>query len=68
MCEYCLKHGAGKKWYLNAQNYKLDQLGESEEDMVNYLEEQWMQFETVFIRKIMGFSSKDLGYKMKMPI
>ncbi|MGM0470646.1 MAG: 4Fe-4S binding protein, partial [Promethearchaeati archaeon] len=67
MCQWCVKHGAGKKWYMNARNYKADVLG-SEEDMVNYLEEQWMNFETVFIRKIMGFSSKNLGYKMKMPI
>ena len=21
MCELCMKHGAGKKWYLNAQHY-----------------------------------------------
>ncbi len=67
MCQWCLKHGAGKKWYMNARNYQADQLG-NEEDIVNYLEEQWMNFETVFIRKIMGISSKNLGYKLKMPI
>jgi len=22
MCDYCLKHGAGKRWYLNADNYR----------------------------------------------
>jgi len=33
-----------------------------------YLEEQWQNFETVYIRKIMGFSSIGLGYKLKMPI
>ncbi|MHC4251167.1 MAG: 4Fe-4S dicluster domain-containing protein [Planctomycetota bacterium] len=24
MCEFCHKHGEGKKWYLNAKNYSLD--------------------------------------------
>ena len=33
-----------------------------------YLEEQWKNMETLFIRKIMGFSSIGLGYKMQMPI
>ena len=21
MCEFCIKHGEGKKWYLNVKNY-----------------------------------------------
>jgi hypothetical protein len=21
MCDYCIKHGVGGKWYLNAENY-----------------------------------------------
>jgi Pyruvate/2-oxoacid:ferredoxin oxidoreductase delta subunit len=24
MCEFCTKHGEGKKWYLNVKNYSLD--------------------------------------------
>jgi len=24
MCEFCLKHGEGKKWYLQAENYSDD--------------------------------------------
>ncbi|MBY9017787.1 MAG: 4Fe-4S dicluster domain-containing protein [Candidatus Lokiarchaeota archaeon] len=36
--------------------------------MREYLTEQWMNFEQIYIRKIAGFSSKDLGYKLKMPI
>lgn len=66
MCDWCMKHGAGKKWYLNARNYSYELADEM--DLKNYLEEQWMNFEQVFIRKIMGVSSKDLGYKLKMPI
>ena len=28
MCEFCTKHGEGKKWYLNAENYSLDLLSD----------------------------------------
>jgi NAD-dependent dihydropyrimidine dehydrogenase PreA subunit len=28
MCEFCLKHGEGKKWYLRAQNYSEDLLAD----------------------------------------
>jgi ferredoxin len=61
-----MKHGAGGKWYLNARNYS-DQLAK-DLDLERYLTEQWSNFETVFIRKIMGLSSVGLGYKLRMPI
>ena len=28
MCEFCLKHGEGKKWYLQAENYSDDLLSD----------------------------------------
>jgi len=28
MCEFCMEHGEGKKWYLEAKNYGLDLLGD----------------------------------------
>ncbi len=28
MCEFCLKHGEGEKWYLNAKNYSEDLLSD----------------------------------------
>lgn len=28
MCEFCLKHGEGQKWYLNAKNYSEDLLSD----------------------------------------
>jgi Pyruvate/2-oxoacid:ferredoxin oxidoreductase delta subunit len=28
MCEFCAKHGEGKKWYLNIRNYSLDLLSD----------------------------------------
>lgn len=61
-----MKHGAGGKWYMNAKLYS-DELAK-ELNMKEYLEEQWRNFENVFIRKIVGLSSIGLGYKLKMPI
>jgi len=29
MCEFCLKHGEGKTWYLQAQNYSEDLLSDT---------------------------------------
>ncbi len=28
MCEFCVKHGEGEKWYLRAQNYSEDSLSD----------------------------------------
>ncbi len=66
MCEWCFKHGYGAKWYENARLYSND-LAE-EIHAKEYLEEQWQNMETLFIRKILGFNSIGLGYKMQMPI
>ncbi len=30
MCEFCVKHGDGQKWYLNMENYSLEIQGEQE--------------------------------------
>ncbi|MFX1394787.1 MAG: 4Fe-4S binding protein [Promethearchaeota archaeon] len=67
MCKWCMKHGIGKKWYMNAKNYLADKI-DDDIDYEEYLTEQWRNFETVFIRKIKGISSIGLGYKLKMPI
>ncbi len=61
-----MKHGEGGKWYDNARLYS-NELAD-EHNLREYLEEQWKAMETLFIRKIMGFSSIGLGYKMQMPI
>ncbi|MFX0183707.1 MAG: ATP-binding protein [Candidatus Hodarchaeota archaeon] len=66
MCKWCMKHGAGGKWYMNAKLYS-DELAK-ELNLKEYLEEQWLNFENVFIRKVMGLSSVGLGYKLKIPI
>ncbi len=28
MCQFCIKHGEGKKWYLQAKNYAEDLLSD----------------------------------------
>ena len=61
-----MKHGAGAKWYMNAKNYS-NELADSIQAK-EYLTEQWRSFENIYIRKIMGFSSIDLGYKLQLPI
>ncbi|MHA2378738.1 MAG: 4Fe-4S dicluster domain-containing protein [Candidatus Thorarchaeota archaeon] len=66
MCKWCFKHGDGGKWYNNARLYS-DELAD-EYSAREYLEEQWDNMETLFIRKIFGFNSIGLGYKMQMPI
>ena len=47
MCEFCIKHGEGEKWYLNVKNYS--------QDLVNDIERR------VFVRKF--FYGVDKGYK-----
>ncbi len=66
MCNLCMKHGAGGKWYLNAQNYsnKIVQ----EHNLYDYLFEQYKNFEQVSVRKIYGFSAIGMGYKLRIPI
>ncbi len=66
MCDLCLKHGAGGKWYLNAENYSnkiVEKYGLRE-----YLLEQYKNFEQVPARKVHGFSAVGVGYKLRMPI
>ncbi|MEW6358662.1 MAG: 4Fe-4S binding protein [Planctomycetota bacterium] len=39
MCEFCMKHGNGKKWYLEAKNYSTDLVKNSQrfKDLLNWL-------------------------------
>ncbi len=66
MCEWCYKHGAGKKWYLNSRNY----LQETAEEVGahDYIFELWKQFEKVYLQKIYGISTRGPGYKFSKPI
>lgn len=51
---------------MNAKNYS-DQLAK-DLNAEEYLTEQWRNIEQIFIRKIFGFSTIGLGYKLKMPL
>jgi ribosomal protein S3 len=43
MCDWCMKHGNNKKWYMNARNYSNQLAGDL--NLEDYLTEQWMNFE-----------------------
>ena len=66
MCELCMKHGAGKKWYLNAQHYS-DEIVEKY-NLRDYLMEQYKNFEQVSVKKVHGFNAVGLDYKLRIPI
>ncbi len=66
MCEWCFKHGAGKRWYLNSKNY-LEQTAR-ETNAHEYIFELWKQFEKIYLQKIYGISMKGPGYKFSTPI
>ena len=66
MCELCMKHGAGGKWYLNASHYS-DEIVEKY-DLRDFLMEQYKNFEQISIRKVSGFNAVGLGYKLRIPI
>ncbi len=37
MCEFCMQHGEGRKWYLNARNYSQELLHEKEAGIRHFL-------------------------------
>lgn len=66
MCNWCKKHGAGGKWYLNARNYTDDlarEIGAEE-----YLTVLWQNFERVYIQKHFGMSAAGLKRKLELPL
>ena len=66
MCELCMKHGAGRQWYLNARHYSDDLV--EKYNLREYLLEQYKNFEQVSVRKVYGFNGVGLDYKLKIPI
>ena len=52
MCEFCIKHGEGKKWYLNVKNYS--------QDLVNDI------IRRKYVRRF--FYGADKGYKEYFPL
>ena len=61
MCEWCTKHGAGKKWYMDAKYYSAEVAKEL--DMNEYLMEQLKNFQEAFLR----YNAK-LERRLRMPL
>jgi len=66
MCEWCYKHGAGQKWYLNSRNYLRETA--LEVGAHDYIFELWKQFEKVYLQRIYGISMRGPGYKFNTPV
>ncbi|MFZ3167116.1 MAG: 4Fe-4S binding protein [Candidatus Methanoperedens sp.] len=61
MCEMCIKHGSGKKWYLNLQNYSNELL--EDPDRIKYVEKYVSSFE-----KLMGIDVPRAFKYTKFPV
>jgi ferredoxin len=61
-----MKHGAGGRWYLNAEHYS-NEIAEKY-NLRDFLMEQYRNFEQISVRKVHGFSAVGMGYKLRMPI
>ena len=66
MCETCMKHGAGGKWYLNARHYSEEVA--RKHNLREFLMEQYKNFEQIPVRKVAGINPVGLGYKLRIPI
>jgi len=66
MCDHCMKHGAGGKWYLNAKSYSEEVA--SKHNLREFLLEQYKNFEQISVRKVAGFSPVGNDHLFKMPI
>ncbi len=66
MCDLCMKHGAGGKWYLNAEHYSNEIV--EKYNLRDFLMEQYKNFEQISVRKIHGFNAVGMGYKLRIPL
>jgi len=66
MCDLCMKHGAGGKWYLNAEHYSNSIV--EKYNLRDFLMEQYRNFEQIPVRKVHGVNAVGLGYKLRIPI
>jgi Pyruvate/2-oxoacid:ferredoxin oxidoreductase delta subunit len=66
MCDLCMKHGAGGKWYLNAKHYSNEIV--KRYGLHNFLMEQYKNFEQISMRKVHGFNAEGLDYRLRIPI
>ena len=66
MCDYCMQHGAGGKWYLNAEHYS-NEVAEKH-DLRAFLLEQYTNFEQISVRPVGGISPVGMDHTFRMPI
>ncbi len=66
MCDHCMKHGAGGKWYLNAEHYSQEIV--QKHNLREFLLEQYTNFEQISVRKVAGVSPVGMDYTFRMPI
>lgn len=59
MCEFCVQHGAGKKWFMNAQNYA-EKLAETEDREV-FIRNLFTDYGKKFDRNV---RKTDLAFKL----
>jgi len=55
VCDYCLKHGAGKRWYLNADNYRKN--FERDEKRENFTQEFTDSFKRAYEERLKGVAA-----------
>jgi ferredoxin len=66
MCDFCMKHGSGGKWYLNARKYSEEVAAKY--NLREFLMEQYTNFEQISVRKVSGVSPAGMDRVFKMPI
>jgi len=68
MCEFCIKHGEGKKWYLNVKNYSDDLLSDTKrrkfnEDFFHWVERSYKKYFNII--KILPLNVPIIGTPLK---
>ncbi len=66
MCDHCMKHGAGGKWYLNAGSYSEEVA--RRHNLREFLLEQYKNFEQISVRKVGGISPAGMDRVFRMPL
>jgi ferredoxin len=66
MCDLCLKHGAGGKWYLNARSYSEEVA--TKYNLREFLMEQYRNFEQISVRKVSGVSPVGMDHVFRVPL
>ena len=66
MCDHCMKHGSGGKWYLNAAGYS-EEVARTH-NLREFLLEQYRNFEQISVRKVAGISPAGMDRVFRMPI